>query len=1572
MHTIPPTPLAPGLTALALNNKSKHHDYIKKAIPAWLKETSPSRVNELKSAPLRIPQWNKAAPASAHLRLQGAIKDHWTHQNDVDQALSSLQDVHAFAEPLLQKALKERYGVEVDVKQTWLRLYAPATTSWWTHDFASAVTSRTISLLDAALHNFATDERFTHDSEFITQPDARGHFLIKPLKPKISIEQFKSLCRELDIGAQYQQHLRAVLLPSDSVASSTLQHKIILSQKSALNAAAHLALMKKDISQSAYEVVQGALDKRKNLTWNGNPVRYCNLAMMDTSLSGIILMVRGASTSAEPERLIAYIPHDPEHPLKEYASSIEFMTELTRQLRDSPASKKPTSTGLPLPQSYQQFFSQFVAHEQRGYFFSRLNERLSKVTWHPAAPGSNLPSWRETAVDKPDLQFSVTRLEDDRRGAFDGDLWRYCYQQTLNKILNDAREIAISTSYVDRMARWAWWDNLEKMLSDILNVALLVVTPFVPFLGELMLAYTAYQLTDSVFEGIVDWAEGRGIEAGEQALGVLEDVVQLGIFAAGANIAGSVRLKLSPFVENLKPVTLPDGQPRLWNPDLSPYLQSDLVLPLTSEPDTHGVHQYQGKQILPLDNQYFEVKKDPTTSQYTIQHPQRPDAYAPALRHNGQGAWVSEVENPRQWEGTQLMRRLGHSMDAYSDSQLERIRQISGTDEGALRRMHVENAPPPPLLTDTLQRLGPDAPASTPPALDADAKMVQKHFPDLPPSVVEKVLADVTPLEQQRISEKSLLPLRLKTRAREMQFETQAVRAAQGLYKDSLVNVDTERLVLGSLRTATDLFGDLRIEIRQSTLQGELRCSAGPDDAAHVRVLIRNDAGQYTLQDPDGSIIHRSDNLYESILHALPAEKYPSLGYRPGDGEPFKEWVIAKTAPAHERRTLLAKPPIRPVAEHETLLLLGGPTLSRWGLTLQERIEDLHPHFSESEVDAFADALIARGEPLKAMDALENELDELRVILNRWEYQQPEAWGPDSKGFLHGGGKHIAERLIDCFERKPTELGSRTDPSSYSLDLSRELLPLDLQRWWSKMPPELRKFLDKVKVLKLDNTRFSAESTGLLKDFPNLRELSAKGCELTRLPEGIGAMHRLERLRLSDNRMALDTPAVEQLKQLTYLEILRLDDNPLALLPNIARMPRLKVVSLKNTGASTWPEGTFAKPRPRGFLLNLQGNPISQLPDVVPGSENAWVLARTRLDVGNLSELNQVRYQALRKSRALPPEPVVSPDTPSGPVIVSGHSDSQWSHVPGWGIDRSARLSEVEDEPGAEDFMDLLTQTRESADFLAGGDAKAQLMERAWRMLDAVHTDNRLRQKLFTMASAPVDCADAGAQVFNHMGIQVLAYEAHAYSTDPAQLEQKLVTLAQGAARLEQVNDIARADVASRGGNPDDVEVYLAYQTGLAERLDLPWQSRGMLYRPVSGVTDAMIDQAYDTVLALGEGDGLVDRMLEQDFWQTHLEERYGTQMDANKRRYQSLSEQLDELRTTQREWAESTSDTLRAVLRRRLRELMNDLPAPDTVVFADEPFSDATFDRLLVDLGDAEKELSRRLTRQAMKRAVQ
>lgn len=1549
---MPTHSLTPHQAPAAAVEKSIHHERVEQAIPSWLRKASVPRVQALKSVRLTLPDWHRKASATAHRNLKDDMRLAWDAQNDIDQALSRLQDVYAFAKPLLQQALKDRYGVEDDVEDTWLRLYAPANTSWWAHDFAAGTQSRTVSLLEAALHNFASGETFTTASEFITRPNERGHFAVKQLKHKISIDQFKSLCRELNIGARYEQHLRDYLLSTNPVASNVLRYKVIQNQKRALKVAAHMALMKNDIGQQGYDLIQGMLDDRKNLHWNGQPVGYYTLTMMDTVLTGVVLITRQSLTGNTPAPLITYVPHDPEHPLKEYPSSLAFMAELTRQLR----STAPDA-------NYQQFFSRFVAHQQRGHFFASLNDRLSKVKWQPAPPGSNLPSWRDTPVDNPNLQFQVSRLEDDRQIRFTGNLWEHLYQQSLNKILNDAREIAISTGYADRMARWAWWDNLEKMLSDILNAALLVVTPLVPGLGELMLAYTAYQLTDEVVEGIVDLAEGRLAEAGEQVIGVLENVVQLGAFAAGGAIGNIARAKLSPFFEGLKPVQLANGQSRLWHPDLTPYRQQDLALPAGAKPDNRGIRQHQGQRILKLDDQHFAVQQDPANGQFRIQHPQRADAYSPTLRHNGHGAWVSETENPREWQGTTLMRRLGHATDAFDDAQLEQIRQISGSEEAELRRMHVELAPPPPLLSDTLQRIS--SPTSPAPVPSPEIGQLFSDFPDLPENIAQRVLASATPAESQRITQKKRLPLRLKTRARELQFETRSVRAAQGLYLDSLSSIDTERLALGALRIHTDTFADLRIEIRQGTFDGELRCNTGPKNATRVRVLICDSAGKYSVHDGSEQPIHEAEGLFEALLHATQNNGRNVLGYRPGDGELFRQWVIAKSTPT-ERRTVLATPPLRPVIEHETQLLVRGPVLSKRGETLQERIQDLYPHFSKREVDTYADALTEQGEPLKAMEREENELDELRTIVNRWEYQQPETWGPGSNSFRDDGGQHIAERLIDCFRRKNADLGTRTDPACYSLDLSRELLPLDLETWWSKRPI-LKKFLDKVTELKLDNTRFSIELNGILKDFPNLRELSAKGCQLTILPKRLDTMPRLERLRLTDNQIVLDLTAVNRLKKMTRLEILRLDDNPLGMSPDIGRMPSLKVVGLKKTGLSTWPLGTFDKTRPRGFLMDLRANPIDLIPEVVPGSPQAWIVARSRLSVGDLSDINQVLYQEVRRSVALPPEPVIPSTSQIDPMISIDH----WTDVPGLGIDRATLWSDLIDEPQAQRFMEVLVNTQESADYRAGGRARDQLRQRVWRMLDAVQIDSRLREELFTMAIAPVDCADAGAQLFNNMGIRVLASEAYSYSTDSVELENKLVTLAKGAARLEQVNEIARADVASRGGNPDDVEIYLAYQTGLAQRLSLPWQSEGMLFRPVSGVTDAMVNQAYDTVLTLEEGDGLVNKMLEQNFWENHLRERYSARMETNKRDYLAKYEQLETLRSLQREWVQA-ADADRGELRNRLWELMNDLPVPPTVVFADVPISEAKFDRLLVDLGDEEKELSRQLTREALRKAGQ
>ncbi|MBU5234389.1 DUF6543 domain-containing protein, partial [Vibrio cholerae] len=80
-------------------------------------------------------------------------------------------------------------------------------------------------------------------------------------------------------------------------------------------------------------------------------------------------------------------------------------------------------------------------------------------------------------------------------------------------------------------ARWQRWDVVAKIGKTLLEIVAFIATPFIPPLGLLMLGYTAYQLLDDVFEGIVDWAEGLKHQAFGHLMSILEQMVQLGMFA---------------------------------------------------------------------------------------------------------------------------------------------------------------------------------------------------------------------------------------------------------------------------------------------------------------------------------------------------------------------------------------------------------------------------------------------------------------------------------------------------------------------------------------------------------------------------------------------------------------------------------------------------------------------------------------------------------------------------------------------------------------------------------------------------------------------------------------------------------------------------------------------------------------------------------------------------------------------------------------------------------------------------------------------------------------------------------
>ncbi|MNO52516.1 putative E3 ubiquitin-protein ligase ipaH7.8 [compost metagenome] len=1677
------------LQGSAAENKGHHYDFIKSRIPDTFKKASVRRVKELSARRTGPNQWLFTASNTSHNLLRDANLKLWESQSQVDTTLDGLQDVYTFAEPLLSAALKEQYGVDDDVRTTYLHLYLPKERPWYAANLSKGVVTRKVSLLDAALHNFAESETCEADSDFISQPDERGHFDIKPIKKKMSIAQFQTLCRELDIGSRYTEHLESYLLSDNPVAQAWLQIKVIESQKAALTAATHLAQMTGDITRDTCELMLSMIDGQRTLTLKGKIVQFGELSLLDTPLTGIVLISADLNKTEDTVPVIAYVPQDPEHPLKEYPSVTAFMNELARQFRDNDFIESSQMT-------YCQFFSQFVAQPQRGHFFAELQQRLFTVTQHEKQALDQRPVWRQEPVDNPRLQLSVT--------AMTGDVWTHLYQQKLNKILNDARHIAVSTADTDSDARWAWWDNFKKIVSDIFNFALMIVTPFVPGLGEVMMVYTAYQITSDVITSIVDLAEGQWIEAAEHVMGVVTDIIQLAAFAAGAEIGKLARLKLSTLIEGMKQVQLPDGQQRLWHPDLKPYEQPDLQLPVTSLPDEQGLHTHEDQKILALEDKHYAVQQEPLTGNYRVKHPGRADAYQPELKHNGQGAWTHEAENPRDWEGSTLMRRLGHSVADLSDIELEQVRTTSGTEDNALRKMHMDNAPPPPLLTDSLNRFkihkdvagigerirngqpldpssywfenlptslegwpadkalkvyadasqtgsfrqygNPDAspgqtlatdlsqvmgaklPESILAFLDEDelghlfgrrvpkdeqlqalrnlladeaeslkteifnqryqasersdnpqVQQLVQSAPTLPRSAAQKLLGQAGQADLTRMKQEQRVPLDLKSQAREAAFEARASHAYEGFHDDALLTPDTESLALNALRIHSDTFSDLRVEVRDATFDGALRCSVGSDEATTLRTLIRDEHGKYEVHDGTNKPLHESDDFYDSVLYALPTEKRTQLGYRTGQGRQFKQWVMAKTEAPSERRTALLEPPIRPVAAPETVTLLRGPMISRMPATLKERVQDLYPRLTEQEVDTFVQSLgDSHDQALETVRRLERELDTLRQTLDQWRFGQVDAWHPTRQDFISRGGKHIADRILECFERKPSVFGERsaTVDGGYALDLSTELSRYDLEYWWKKLP-DIKYYLDQITTLSLDRTRFATDAGGLLKDFPRLSQLSAAHCELTELPEGIGKMHSLQTLRLTDNQITLTPTAVEQLRNLTRMETIRLDDNPqLGLQPNVERMPRLKTLGLSNTGATTWPEGLFKKRRPRDFFLNLLENPLSEIPSVIPGSDDAYVVARARLDAPRLSDANRSAYESYRRSVGLSATQAYSAAAERAIEQWPIPEDSRW-----WGENTTGlhgfRVEAWHDlmaEPGSQGFFELIQKQTLCADYQAGGALRKQLSNRVWRMIEAMNLDSRLRKELFEIATAPTTCADAGAQVFNHMGIKVLVSEAYALSASPAKLESRLVLLAKGAARLARVDDIARADFGSRSGNPDEVEVYLAYETGLAQRLGLPWQSAAMLHRDIAGVSPRTLESAFNTIVSMEEGDGLVNDMLEQPFWEKYLRDTYPDEFRRNARRFQTRSDLLDQLRDAQHAWVDSSGSepAQREPLEKRVKDLCGQLGIAQGIALTDEPMTDEVYDGLLNDIGYEEKQLSRNLTRAALQKAGQ
>jgi hypothetical protein len=325
---------------------SMHSESLERMTPDWLINATPPRRAAIKDSATRLPDWYAHASDAQQQALRASFNASFISQTRLDQTMSALHDAETFAGPILAKALKARFSVDVDVNKTWVCLRRPLEVGVLDIEVSSFEVLK-LSLLQAALHNFEASEceesAFHRESGFVIETPTPGTFQNVALG--MTVRQFLSLCRTLDIGAQYQTCVNGFFHPAEARVETNLREQFIDSQKTAMRAAADLALLKKDIEPQDYSMILSVIGGEVHPRLGDRQVWFRDLALMKRRMTGCVVFSISEQYRYTSD-FIVYIPHDPEHPLKRYTSAQlrdEFKRQFTAGNTRSASDGRPTA-----------------------------------------------------------------------------------------------------------------------------------------------------------------------------------------------------------------------------------------------------------------------------------------------------------------------------------------------------------------------------------------------------------------------------------------------------------------------------------------------------------------------------------------------------------------------------------------------------------------------------------------------------------------------------------------------------------------------------------------------------------------------------------------------------------------------------------------------------------------------------------------------------------------------------------------------------------------------------------------------------------------------------------------------------------------------------------------------------------------------------------------------------------------------------------------------------------------------------------------------------------------------------
>lgn len=1387
------------------------------------------------------------------------------------------------------------------------------------------------SLLEAALHNFEG-------------PGEVGPFDALTVGPKndtslsgLELKAFVSLCRSLDLGQQYQDHLQSIY---EGPTKATIEQLWTDASRQALKAEAMLAYLKNLLTLKGRDALVQLCDNESTPRYGDHKLHCWRFSLFGIPIHDVLLI--GPDEADQSNPCMLYIPQDTQHPVREFASLREAGAHVRQRL---------------LQTTFRHHLISFAYKDRQVELGRKLENALFEQSASTRKP-----------KEKPELHFSRTSLA--------LPIWQVLYKDHKRRLKADARTIAVPTADADAKARK---ERLQHWLDAGMNM-LNVAAFFVPGLDAVMLGVFAYDLMDSVFIGFEAWEEGDTQEALQQLESLAINAAVIAGFAVG-----SQALKASGFVDALSSVWK-DGRERLWHPDMSPYSTLN-TLPVDVQPNSEGLYSIDDKPHVRLQGKLYEVFE--TNGQWRVRHPNDPDAYTPVLRYLGDQRWQLAHDNPLEWDDTQLLEELGRFSQGLDASERLTALRITEVDASTLRRNQITGSPPPALLADAMLRLRLDNDVQSiitrvrhglPLAAHMNFALPELvRLPGWPARYRLKVFTGAEKWGEAVYFGTQPKPdtLQIEIGRSELDEGKMSEIVLAGMAEDAIQQLLPDTAAEQRPSALSELLAN-RLTARRSEVFASMLESHRPSLGDEAQTLGRQFPGL-----PDNAleelVTHAGSTERERMksgrvpLRVAEEARYLQararldralLGlYRPGlsnaDSQLLRDALAARQPQASDAEllasaladrpgcaTLLGQQPIKPGFRSPMRLAhgqIGYPLSGRGAAPLSasaatRRLKSLFPSLSSSQISALQVELGQSGDLGSEIRRLQTEWSNLKQDLDRWcssthsielfERQEfagllKNAWRREEPG---NQGRLILERM------HLSELPAITARLPHIREL--RLIGLELQR----LNTAFLSCFPNLQVLEVTgNPNIDAESlfqalasvprlrtldlTGnalatlsptaqrVLAAMPGLRQLNLRRNQLTLDQATLTFLCRrsLEVLRLGHNRITLDENLATRFQDMIHLQRLDLDFNPLQHAPDVSYMARLQHLNLYNSDLQALPTGLttlMSQSQYQLRYLELSSNRIRHVPDLasILRSPYARDVAARLPERRWLFNYNNLEAESARRLRASGVN--IYEQEPERPEWQGLWRDSATDH-------QNQVWSDLFDH---DDHGDLQAVFERLANSVEARRDPEDLQRRVWTLLEQAHEETALRERLNEVAQAfPPTCGDAGADAFSALEVELLAYQASGQARDTA---KPLFDLYRKLYRREKVNELADRislqrtlrkqalqenataeqlpahdvldvpaafpDTELATGLVDDIEVRLALRQSLAEKLDFPEPSSGMLYRDTARINQQIIDNVHDAVRKLdADTTARQQWMTEQPVWVDYLKRQYASQFEA-------------------------------------------------------------------------------------------